>query len=830
MVEEILEFYHVNHIAHPLADDIAGKCDVSSDTVSQFLQLIDCPDCGDCLVHMEPVCLYLVRGYFQYASKPMDELLIQNIHNIWSGIKALANENRSISSNSIHGRMNSNAIFAFHFSVFPFDSVEERKPFAKTYQSLAAFLHSRMFYWAEKIKSEKPDIKVNDYMGHLGLAARKIVQGSAFESTKVVFDIPPLTRGSIFKATKQSKNIYGKSLLSSGDPTYLKDLLIRDDRNYEKRSGNRRGYQGRTTRWVDFTVAPVKTANSSYPATSGYAGPFIEREHIEERIVCRLFPSPNIPDEAQGIGEYPCDYTDDFSISIPSSWLSSSWEMKRRTEGMIESMVQVLRVQPWDDRCVSFEGLQKVIRAVKSKEGLWRKGVRPIILFSLLAGIPEGALMKTGCMCVPDPKNDEGIDLEEVTDGDSWIDMRKGVIWRLSNRPSMGDDEETYNIGIVEEYRLPPLVTRALLGFPDVMKHVFSKADFRQANQFLEELGLDGLSKISLARLRLSFFAYFVNGAGFPHLYADYLSGAESFYLLSQHSYVTIPIEHLVGEWHRMSDAFLNGVCDRHSVEKTLSDMRYQAVIKFSKLEEVRPDFIGARRTPAVDAINAHLKCLWDKFPHERCELIHSDIRSWNAYVAYLYVFYASCTGQRPLRDPCPRQGVINYKFGAAHVTDKHNRVNKEFRDIPLCISLSNALERHESIQREWMTLMRMKGYSLAGAQDAFLLADPETLILVPVSPRRLDQLLGDGFGSGYFSGLDNGCRHLLLTLLHWIGIPQEWIDYISGHRHAGTEPAHICSPSSSKIIGEQIARIIEEKIVPALDLQLPVGGLISGE
>jgi len=821
--KEILAFYHIDDCRHPMADDVAKKCDVPAKQVSQFLRLIDCPDNGACLAHMEPVCLYLIRSYYENNANEMHDDVSKAVHEAWNGIQALSEDSDVFLSDSVHGHMNTNPAYAYHFSVYPFQLSPDRKEFSKSYRALGAFLHQRLFYWRNKITIEKPDINMKGYMSHLGLAARKVVQGSGFESTKAAFDIPLLNRSVIVKRTKESKNINGVALLSSGDSTYIKDLMIRDDRNHEKRKKEPREYRGRTDRWIDWEMEPFTSSKAYLPTPSGYGGPFHRDISTATETSFQFFSTANIHPEAEAYGEHPSDYIEDVAISMPLSWLSSPWEEKRRNQGQIESMVQALKVQPWDDRCVSFDGLKKILSAVESDEGKWRQGVRLIVLFSLLVGITPGTLMKMGCMCVPDSQKDEDIDAEAIADGDCWIDIRHGVIWKLSARPTMSGDERSYNIGLIEKYELPQIILNQLAGFPAFIKRIFCKTDIKQAEMFLGSLGLDGLTKVSISRLRLSFYAYFVNGAGFPPLFADCLSSTESFYLLSQHSYITIPVEHLTVEWLRMCKLFLEGIRNRHDVARTLSYMRYRHVLAGGNFPNESNDFIGAPNTPRVSKFRDHLACLAASFPHESNDLIRSSDHVWNAYMGYLYAFYAICTGQRPLRDPCPRQGLINSTLKTAHVSDKHNKVNLEFRDIPLCSSLVNAISFHQPMQQEWLGLKRMQGYQLMGAADAFLMADEKQRMLMPVSPNLLDLQLGDRFGSGYFSGLKNGCRHLLLTLLHWEGVPQEWIDYISGHRHAGTEPTHICSPSSSAFIGERLAQIVENKVVGALGLRAPV-------
>lgn len=829
VIKNVLNFYGIEESQHPLASAIAGKCDQSPQLVSQLFRLIDAPDHGDCLLHMKPVCVYLIEAYCKHISKAFDEDLSDAINNVWAAVRLLANDNKWISSPSIHGDMNSNPAYAFHFSVCPFFGgvSSNRENFAPSYHSLAAYLHRRFFFWKKQIQAENPGINLESYRYRLGLAARKAIVGSEFDSGQPVFDIPLLIRIAIVKKTLQSQNIKGEFLINDGDPTCLKDLFLRDTRTYEKREKGTRNFLGRTERWIDFDAPPVMILPSGYldsnlPKSSRPFDSVLD-DSTDDASNFKYFSSPHVNNKATALGELEVDYVDEVSFGIPPSWLKSPWEAKRQAQGMIEAIVQSLNIQPWDDHCVSFHALRRLLISLEKEDLKLRRGARTIILFSILAGMSKSKLKKIGSMPIPEGLSDELLNSEDIIDGDCWIDVEKNILWRLAKHPSLADQPRSYHIGLIEKYDLPLLIAPFMSGFPTEQKRIFSTTDFKHAEQFLGELGHDGLTKITLSRLSMSFYAYFVNGAGFPALYADYLSGTESFHLLSQHSYVTIKAKHLNEEWLRMCGAFISGLKNSRAVESTLSEMKFNSLLTIKDMSSDDSVFIGASRTPKVSSLQQHLNYLWDCFPHTFEEIIRADADAWNHYMAYSYVFYAVCTAQRPLRDPCPRQGQINIELGQTYVADKNNRINLEFRHIPLCESLRKSLLMHDSIHTEWLSRKRMQGYELVGEPDAFLVEDVQNNQLVQVSPNRLDQLLGDGVGDEYFSSLNNGCRHFLLTVLHWHGVPQEWIDFISGHRHAGTEPTHISSPSSSTIIGIQLGKIIEEKVVACLGLKQPI-------
>jgi len=116
----------------------------------------------------------------------------------------------------------------------------------------------------------------------------------------------------------------------------------------------------------------------------------------------------------------------------------------------------------------------------------------------------------------------------------------------------------------------------------------------------------------------------------------------------------------------------------------------------------------------------------------------------------------------------------------------------------------------------------KLEGYSSTVLVNQLFLVDEDAKELVEVTPNALDRLSERSRDQGYFDGLGNGCRHFLLTQMHQAGIPQEMIDFISGHRHVAREPemsgSVICWAGYAQIFRD----VVEDKIVNPLGLRVP--------
>jgi len=114
-------------------------------------------------------------------------------------------------------------------------------------------------------------------------------------------------------------------------------------------------------------------------------------------------------------------------------------------------------------------------------------------------------------------------------------------------------------------------------------------------------------------------------------------------------------------------------------------------------------------------------------------------------------------------------------------------------------------------------TRLKLRGYDSEVSADMPFLIDQVNRVLIAVSPASIDRL-----SSSAWPGLKNSPRHFLLTRLHQVGVPQEAIDFLSGHRHEQREPEMSASPVSWERLGRELAKIIETEIVQYLGLEEP--------
>ena len=813
MIRDILKFYHCTQKEHPLSPSLSLHCNLSRNVISQFLNLIDCPIDGRCLIYMQKTCGYLLSSFYEEHHDRTPTTTTETQRLIWEAVKAESITNDLFLKKSMPTKSD-NPIYTFHFEVCPstpsnpeFKALNER-----TYRVLAAFLHKRMNHWFQNIEQERPGIDTKQYSSHLGLAARKSVRGFLGDTSKSGFHFTRLERALLPEILDESVTSIGKKLLATGDKSYLKDLFTRNHRRHEGRDFTEREFNNRIKRWLTEPYSPtISTIEQNYQVKP--TSPFklnTKTSNDEETTINFYTNNPS----SKSVEE-----TNKTTITIPPEWTQTGWEQKRRTVGIIENTVQAFSIQPWDSRCISLKGLRSIYHHLILNEQISPK-IRFIILMSLFIGISRLSLINIGYMKVPRTIDDRGIDMEAVVSDRIWLDTDLNLIWWFSGGSS-GRDAPYYQVEYFREIRLPNIISDTFNLIPDNERLIYKK-DFTTTTKVLARIGTDGLTNITTPRLTLTFRAYFINGAGFPSIFADFIIGRKSSHLLSQHSYITTPLDYIIEEWHRMCSEFLTGLSSSEPLESTLTKMRHKP-LKLSNIEKYENSvFIGSPLTPKTKTIQQHLRGLYIKFPHDAAGLLLSNDNTWNYYIAYLYTFFALCTGQRPNHSPMPLQKLINFPTKTAYVSDKNNRFYKEHREIFLAPSLIKLLKAHKGLSNSWVIKKRTQGYTLDGSLDSFLIADANLKKLIPVSPKKLDELLVDQ-PTTYFFGLANGCRHLLLSTLNWNGTPQEYIDFISGHRHVGFEPSHICSPISAKRVGIHLAEIIETKLIPLFDLKQPI-------
>jgi len=231
----------------------------------------------------------------------------------------------------------------------------------------------------------------------------------------------------------------------------------------------------------------------------------------------------------------------------------------------------------------------------------------------------------------------------------------------------------------------------------------------------------------------------------------------------------------------------------------------------------------GARKTPTLIALRNHFKSIQQNFPHRSIELLNGNANHWNAYMAYLYGFYAVTVGQRPLRDPIAKFNNISFASQSVFIPEEKPVLFTNSRKNPLCEKLDKVLYVHSQIHPKMIRSKILSGYHAEVEFNSFFLIDKGEKALVQVSPENIDRLVGEQCGEGYLYGIKNGFRHFVLTALHHHGTTQLLIDCFSGHRHFGMEPEHITSPVKWDDAAANINLALEKTVVSWLELEVPI-------
>jgi len=531
-----------------------------------------------------------------------------------------------------------------------------------------------------------------------------------------------------------------------------------------------------------------------------------------------LFQSEPYEDNRDSIlsaGESPADYQENQALGLPANWFSDPWRVKRKERGKVESIVAAQRIQPWDKASLSIMCITEILQTLRTDSARW-KGV---LALALLAGIAEQEMKGLKIEVMRDEYPPEVNATKSMLRGKIFFDPIRKALWWL-NEMGTNNGQKYLSLPLVVYLDLPEIITRHLPTELLQDQKVFSDKDMRITKHFLQNFGRDGVRSVTMRRLNNTFEAFFINGAGLPILFADIFHERPKFHLASQHFYVTLPWSYLVGEWHRMIGKFMDGACSGESSSMISQKMLYKAP---TSLNFIASSYAGANRTPRVGSLRNHFAALKQNFPSTSERLLQADAKHWNAYMAYIYNMYAACTGHRPLRDPMPLMRHIDFDLGIVFIDDKHNRKFKESRSVKLCPTLKKSFLMHRDIHSKWISTQMLKGFSMQGPSDSFFLIDESSKALVSVSPKECDRLLDcNVIGEGYFENLENSLRHFLLTRLHYVGVPQLVIDFISGHRHMGMEPEFIGSPFSWELASAYLVDVIEEEVIKALGLEVP--------
>jgi len=408
-------------------------------------------------------------------------------------------------------------------------------------------------------------------------------------------------------------------------------------------------------------------------------------------------------------------------------------------------------------------------------------------------------------------------EISKIKKGQIFVDITHGIVWGASFLGE-SDQESFYQVSLFTEIKLPDQIVRNLSEVDAEQQSLFNDIDILRAKHFIINLGVDGVTNVTFSRLTKTFRGYFIGGSGFPELYVDVLKFNQSMQLNSQHYYISYCMNHFNNEWHRMVDAFEKGILQEEPMEEILASMQFQMNegVLFELVQA------GARKTPTLNALRKHFQTVKKRFPQNSTDLLNGSIDQWNAYMAYLYGFYAVTVGQRPLRDPIAKLNNISLVSQSVFIPEEKPVVFTNSRKNPLCENLKNALHIHSQIHPKMISKRLLSGYHAEIGLNSFFLIDKAEKALVPVSPGNIDRLVGDYCGKGYLHGIKNGYRHFVLTALHHHGSTQLLIDWFSGHRHFGMEPEYITSPMTWNDAAAIINMAIEETVVSWLKLEAP--------
>jgi len=713
----------------------------------------------------------------------------------------------------IRGSRGTNPLFAFLLVTAAEQTDLSRIANNSRYVALVPFLLKRIRYLNHTTLGKK-----DKYIGQLSLCARKIVVGA-----------PSLQKRSSFHWSDQTKMIIARhaqnylvestKLISKPEYTYLTDLLFCERKTLDHRSGG--GAGERTHRWFLFENEPAWSGEIDSEVEQGEESDGFLPSNAGKQVN-HIFSNASYKSLKKQVihaGEYSVDYNEKRSLEFPASWFVDPWTAKRRDKGKVESSVAAQRIAPWDKVTISKKAIYKLIKMMLDNPEPW-KGV---IALTLFVGVGEKAINK---MRVGNLKPQKTLSREMVRrllqSGRFYNPKSKKMCWY--NLIGTSDNGRYQSPSLDVEMRLPNICARHLVNHHYDDNKLFSKSDVSKAKDYLEFMGKDGVSLITLKRLRNTFESFFIHGSGLPVIFADLIQNQERFYLRSQHYYVTLNWTQSLEEWHRMLNEFVTGIQEELPISDILSSMRFQESPQRESLQN-EPIYAGANKTPSKQALRNHFCFLKDVFSKCSGTIIDADANQWNAYIAYLYGLYAVATGNRPLRDPMPEMSCMNLEEGWVYIDDKHNRVFKESRIVPLCPILKKSLLKHQEIHQEWLITKMINGYELDGPRDSFFLIDEERKMLIPVSPRECDRLFCEQgkISDQYFEGLNNGFRHYLLTTLDSVGTPQLMIDFISGHRHMGIEPEFNVSPVSWKQTANHLSRIIEANVLRPLEIEVPL-------
>jgi len=792
----LLKFYHSSPAIDHSAAAVLKVTGSYRSLFNTIATLIDLPGDGRSFSEAKPIVHCLIKAWENetgesFSWKELDEL--------YSSIPTVSD------SINTWGVREANPVFSFLM-------YSEKVEITSQYKALVPFFLRRINQCYHQV--ENPG---EQYCYHLALAAKKLIVSAP--------NLPPISR---FDWSYESRLLLAVSALkkkvndsvdltTSGDWAYISDLLFRDRIKLGQGGGGSGGQ--RQSRWLlfefgEYPILHTQTDELDLPLDiDSDQGCFCPDRKGDVNYITRVHPNINRL-AITSVGEHEVDYIHSHAAAFPAHWFGDPWKAKRRMRGKQEAMVANERILPWDKKCLSLRFIRIILNQVLQSAADPCHG---ILTFSLLLGSPEKVMKKIHFgRFIKDGEPDQGI-TEKLMQGFRYFDPQKRILWWLNLRGAEDNTHYLY-VPLLVCLKLPRIMTKHLPDDGIQNRAVFSTADFRKAKKYLRGLGNDGVGLPTLKRLQQTFEAYFVHGGGIAEIVADHLQGRVRNHLISQHYYITTPWESAVKSWRRMV-----GVLLRNS-ETTVSRLVNKMVFCYEGGESNNQVFTGAVKTPNVGALRSHAALLLTSFPEKKIDMRYSSPQQWNAYVSYIYLIMGSCTGRRPQRDPFPLLSDFDLVNSCLFIDDKWNKTYRESRIIPLCRTLHKAISDHLQIHDKCFMKWKLNGYSSSSvAINQLFLIDEGANELVEVTPNALDRLSGLTGDQAYFENLGNGCRHFLLTQMHFAGISQDLIDFISGHRHVAREAEMSSSVVSWEVNAKIFQEFVEHKIVVPLELRAPL-------
>ncbi|RMH47499.1 MAG: hypothetical protein D6694_01875 [Gammaproteobacteria bacterium] len=792
----VLNFYKIFVLPEHPARNALKIPDPLSELFNFIAVLIELPDNGALFLESKNVVLNLIAAW---ESKTGEKFLYkQQLFEIYDVSEAGGR------SSSLHGYKTKNPVYVY----LMYPTLPKFKHLDENFKILSPNFLCRINQCCEQMEGASDGYRYN-----LCLAARKLTAAASTFPARNLFDWTYEYRLALAKAVTNAK-VQGTKLTTHPDWTYIADLLFRDRTKLGRSAGG--GTGTKEARWLLFERSPdARLSQDFFPIFAECD----EDLNLDDgfrpveggRVVCPIFVHEEIKqEEVDEAGEFGIDYQSGFEFIMPASWFSDPWQAKRKVKGKQESMVASSRIAPWESSVLSIHNIQRIYRYIKSSESSPHCA---ILFLALFLGVPESSMKKFRVGITTDEFEPNETATEKLLNGNRYLNPFAGEMWWIN---SMGEEGSPgyLKVPLVLRLRLPRSMTRHLPRLKQGDK-VFKQRDFSKAKKELKALGKDGFRAITLGRLNATFNAYFIHGAGLPELAADILRGTHQPHLTSQHYYITIHWAHTVREWRRIVARLI--CSNEKKATNILKSLAYQ---HDPSQTDTSSNFAGAVKTPSPELLKKHAANLLRSFPRSKRKLCSANADAWNAYIAYVYFIAGLCTGRRPQRDPFPRQDDLDLGNMSLFVDDKWNRHFREARIIPLTDFMRHILTECFELIPRCFAKWALQGFEAECEMGHAFLVDERSKRMVPVNSKTLDELCGQI--DGYFVGLKNGCRHFLMTRLHQIGVEQEVIDFISGHRHASREPEMSASLVSWSSMASFLRNVIEKEVVDFLELESP--------